>query len=415
MNHAYLGVRPSEGLLAVDSPISHWTVSATQKVSYEVSLCQDVLHPDNPTLLEGNENRGALRRFVVTDSEVDSLYGDRIREYFKRNDVNHHVCVLPAGEQHKTLETAQLLAAELDGFGIDRRRDPLIAIGGGVLLDIAGFVSSTYRRATPFVRVPTTLIGLVDAGVGVKTGVNFNGHKNRIGTYFAASRTLLDRSFLRTLDTRHIANGLAEILKIALIKDAQLFDLLEEHGANLLATRFQGGAEVDPLEGVAPQARLSTTMPAHDPAVEVIERAVHGMLVELQPNLWEQVLERVVDYGHAFSPSIEMLALPELLHGEAVAIDMALTTVLAERRGLVSARQRQRVLALMRTLGLPTWHELCTDDVLLPALHGTIAHRDGLQRMPLPAGIGAALFVNDITEAELTGAAKALHDLESGR
>jgi 3-dehydroquinate synthase len=127
------------------------------------------------------------------------------------------------------------------------------------------------------------------------------------------------------------------------------------------------------------------------------------------------VLERVVDYGHTFSPSIEMKALPELLHGEAVTVDMALTTVIAERRGLVSARQRNRVLSVMRSLNLPTWHPLCVPEVLTAALRDTVRHRNGKQRLPLPVGIGAAVFVNDLTEPELAEGAKVLHDLEADR
>ncbi len=130
--------------------------------------------------------------------------------------------------------------------------------------------------------MPTTLIGIVDASVGVKTGVNFRTGKNKIGTYFAASRSVLDTTFLATLDARHVSNGLAEILKIALIKDERLFDLLEAHGSTVLRSRFQSGTP--PVER------------------EVLERAIGGMLDELRPNLWEHVLERVVDYGTRSAP-----------------------------------------------------------------------------------------------------------------
>lgn len=139
------------------------------------------------------------------------------------------------------------------------------------------------------------------------------------------------------------------------------------------------------------------------------------MLEELTPNLWEQMLERLVDYGHAFSPAMEIKALPELLHGEAVTIDMALTTVLAERRGLVSPAQRHRVLQLMRTLELPTWHRLCSPEILLPALQDTVRHRDGAQRLPLPVGIGAAVFVNNVSDQEIVQASAILADLERHR
>ncbi|MGW7219734.1 sedoheptulose 7-phosphate cyclase [Streptomyces sp. NPDC054826] len=405
----------NDGLFAVGSPVTHWSVQTSNPVQYEIQACDNLLDPANSVILEGTSGTGPRRRFVVTDRVVASLYGERIRAYFDHHAVDHRLLVLDDGETHKSMDAVLRVAEALDDFGVDRRREPVIAIGGGVLMDIVGFAASLYRRSTPFIRIPTTLIGLVDAGVGAKTGVNHNGHKNRLGTYFPADRTLLDRSFLATLDTRHISNGLSEILKIALIKDARLFDLLEQHGADLLRTKLQSPGGVGPTPADAPlEQRLAARGLHLDPATEVTERAIHGMLEELQPNLWEKVLERVVDYGHTFSPTIEMHALPALLHGEAVAVDMALTTVMAEQRGLVSAYQRERVLAVVERLGLPAWHPLCTADVLMDALRDTVRHRDGKQRLPLPVGIGSAVFVNDVTEAELKAAAEALAGLAAG-
>ncbi|MEU6440171.1 sedoheptulose 7-phosphate cyclase [Streptomyces sp. NPDC047046] len=399
-----------EGLFAVGSPVSHWSVQTSNPVQYEVHVSDNLLDPANPAILEDTEATGLVRRLIVTDTVVNDLYGERIRSYFDHHHVDHEVLVLADSEQHKSVEAVLAVTEKLDAFGIDRRREPVIAIGGGVLMDIVGFASSLYRRSTPFIRVPTTLIGLVDAGVGAKTGVNHNGHKNRLGTYFPASRTLLDRSFLTTLDTRHISNGLAEILKIALIKDTRLFDLLEHHGETVLHNKLQSPEnQGQPGPADAPvNQRLSLPGRQPDPSTEIIERSIHGMLEELQPNLWEKQLERVVDYGHTFSPTIEMHALPELLHGEAVSIDMALTTVVAEHRGLITPFQRERILSVMERLGLPSWHPLCTSETLIPALRDTVRHRDGQQRLPLPSGIGSAVFVNDVREHELAEAADAL-------
>ncbi|MDX6348403.1 MAG: 2-epi-5-epi-valiolone synthase [Streptomyces sp.] len=405
-----------EGLFAVGNPVSHWSVFSIKPVQYEVRISEDLLAVDNTAILEDVAATGRPRRFVVVDSVVHDLYGERIRTYLDHHGVDYRILTLRAGEGHKDLEGVQQVAAGLDEFGIDRRREPVIGIGGGVLLDIVGMACSLYRRGTPHIRIPTTLIGLVDAGVGAKTGVNAGGHKNRMGTYFPASRTLLDRTFLTTLDDRHISNGLAEILKIGLIKDARLFELLERHGSELLRTKLQrpSGTEADHLVQAPAGQRLTLQEHVLDPATEVIQRAVQGMLEELQPNLWEQVLERVVDYGHSFSPTVEMHALPELLHGEAVTVDMALSTVLAERRGLVDASQRARVLRVMDELGLPTWHPSCTPEVLVPALRDTVRHRDGAQRLPLPLGIGGAVFVNDVSEEELVAAVDDLAGLQPG-
>lgn len=249
--------------------------------------------------------------------------------------------------------------------------------------------ASLYRRSTPYIRVPTTLMGIVDAGIGAKTGVNYSTHKNRLGAYFPPEAVFLDRTFLTTLEPRELCNGLAEILKIALVKDQRLFELLEEHGDRLIEERLQ----------------------VSQAAEEVLRRSIHGMLEELQPNLWEEQLERLVDFGHTFSPTLEMRALPSLLHGEAVTIDMALSTALSLVRGLITEVEANRILATMRTLRLPTDHELCSPELMWQAVEEAVDHRDGLQRIPLPVSIGAVTFVNDVQQAEMSDAAAVLADL----
>ncbi|MEU5685038.1 2-epi-5-epi-valiolone synthase [Streptomyces venezuelae] len=397
---AAVAAQPGAGLYAYSERVDSWVVRTAKPVSYEVRVADGLFDFERTDLLEPAAAPGKrLRRFVVLDSDVDLLHGNRIRAYFDYHDVEHVICVVPADETVKSFETASRIVEELDAFGVDRRREPLIVIGGGVLMDIVGLASSLYRRGTPFIRVPTTLIGLVDAGVGAKTGVNFNGHKNRLGTYFPADLTLLDRTFLATLDRRHIGNGLAEILKIALIKDARLFDVLESHGPLLLNEKFQGESEA-----------------GEDAAREVVHRAIQGMLEELQPNLWETKLERSVDYGHTFSPTVEMRALPALLHGEAVCVDMALTTALARRRGLIDDADARRVYDVMHGLELPAWDDLLDQpELLTAALLDTVRHRNGQQRLPLPVGIGDVTFVNDVTEQELLDAVAELRVAGRGR
>ncbi|MFJ3204007.1 sedoheptulose 7-phosphate cyclase [Streptomyces sp. NPDC086989] len=372
-----------------------WTVEAVRQVRYHVVSSDGLFVPGSTALLTGCPDvpmsRGD-RRLVVIDENVDLLYGAQVREYFTAHGIEATVVALRADETVKQWDAVSRVVDAMNAFGIDRRREPVIAIGGGVLTDIVGFAASLYRRGTPYIRIPTTLIGLVDAGVGVKTGVNYERGKNRLGTYAPATVTFLDRSFLRSLPLRHVSNGLAEILKMALIRSEDLFTLLETHGAAVRADRLQGTT-----------GELATASNA------IIAESIHLMLEELQPNLWESTLERCVDYGHTFSPTLEMHALPELLHGEAVVIDMALTTALATLRGDVSEAQADRVHAVIRSLGLPLWNDVLHDTSLLEeALRDTVRHRDGQQRLPLPMGIGRHRFVNDVTPAELRDAARLL-------
>ena len=372
-------------------------VEAVRQVRYHVVTATDLFAPENSTLLTGCEDaplRQGERRLLVVDEVVDKTYGEKMRAFFSTHGIAVTIVPLQSGEMVKQWEAVSRVVDAMNDFGIDRRREPVIAVGGGVLTDIVGFAASLYRRGTPYIRIPTTLIGLVDAGVGVKTGVNYGHGKNRLGTYAPAIATFLDRSFLRTLDLRHISNGLAEILKMALIRSEELFTLLESQGASVLVDRLQGTTE---------QLGLA--------ADTIVAESIHLMLEELQPNLWESTLERCVDYGHTFSPTIEMHALPELLHGEAVAIDMAVTTALATLRGDVNENDARRIYSVMTQLGLPVWNDVLAEPGLLEkALRDTVHHRDGKQRLPLPIGIGRHYFVNDVSPAELQDAVLLLHN-----
>lgn len=373
-------------------------MAVDRSTRYDVVIVEDLLEVHNPALLEAGWAASDIttRALVVIDATVNRLYGRQLGHYLTERGIEHRVLPLDICERSKTMDVVFSVVDGLEEFRIDRRREPIIAIGGGVLLDIVGLAAGLYRRGTPYIRVPTTLIGLVDAGVGSKTGVNHGSHKNRLGSYYPPRAVLLDRGFLGTLDTRNIANGMAEILKIALVKDERLFELLEAHGRLLINERLQGGTEVGD--------RAATT---------VIERSVVAMLDELRPNLWEDDLDRIVDFGHSVSPTIEMLALPQLLHGEAVALDMALFTVVASRRGLISCQQRDRILSVQQGLGLPISHPLLEPKVLHRALGDAVKHRAGRQRMPLPIRPGSARFFNDITEYELVVAAKELRERDA--
>jgi len=273
-------------------------------------------------------------------------------------------------------------------LGIDRRLDPVIAIGGGVCMDIVGFAASIYRRRTPYIRVPTTLMGYVDASVGAKSGVNFSGKKNKLGCYLPPALALLDRSFLASLDARQLSNGAAEIMKMAMVKDPELFGLLEAHGPALIEHKFQ-------------ELPAAASAAASEAPSRVLFLAIHTMLQELAPNLWEDSLERLVDFGHVFSMELEMAQLhtEKLFHGEAVAIDMAFCTVLAYVRGQISAEYRDRLLRTMRGLGLPVFHPGFDEVMCDEALYERVKFSSG-QKIPLPTAVGESRLFNDISMDE---------------
>lgn len=376
-------------------------VRAVQAVQYSINEVSGLTDLDNTALRCGvipdsfpsqlavePSNAVGQRRFIIMDDNVHALHGANFARYFEHHNIEYKLLSLPTNESTKSFDLVFEIAEQLEQFGINRRKEPIIAVGGGVCLDVAGLAANLFRRNTPVIKVPTTLMAAVDASVGIKTAVNFNNRKNKMGTYCPPLAVFLDRSYLRTLDQRNLSNGAAEMLKMACIKDYELFSILEEHAEDILASKFQG-----PIAGTA------------------MRRSIQGMLEELEPNLWEHVLCRLVDYGHTFSPEIEMAALAsndELLHGEAVNIDMALTTHMSYNRGLISQAERDRVLSVMEALMLPMNHSVCNSSLFMKALTDTTKARDGWQRMPLMKGIGSAIFVNDVTAEEISTAATQL-------
>lgn len=202
-----------------------WTVVSPIIFTYKVTETQDLLDPVNDTLLLGHvtdpqqlevikKSNKPIKRFVVIDQEVYKIYGPKLTEYMEANNVLYKILPLPTTEENKSMELVLNILEEVNNFSLDRRTEPIIAIGGGVCLDIVGLAASLYRRRTPYIRVPTTLLSYIDASVGAKTGVNFANCKNKLGAYIPPSATFLDLSFIQTVPQRHISNGLAEMLKV---------------------------------------------------------------------------------------------------------------------------------------------------------------------------------------------------------
>ncbi|RSS76718.1 iron-containing alcohol dehydrogenase [Streptomyces sp. WAC06614] len=360
----------------------------------------DPANPDLAALPQGSEG-GHGRRLVVIDEGVDGILGEKIRGYFRERNTPMDYLVLPGGDEHKTLDQMVRVASRLNAIGTDRVGTPPIAFGGGVVQDVVGMAASLYRRGIPYVRVPTTLLGQIDGSVSAKNGVNFEGCRNRLGTFAPPPRTLTDRTLIATLPKRQISSGMGEMLKMALIKDAVLFELLEQYGPALLAENLQ---DTGPLTGEEQLGR------------EAMHRAITGMAEELQKNLWETDLRRIVDYGHTFSPAVEMKALPELLHGEAVAMGCNFGAVLSARRNLLPYEQLERIVRTTRNLGLEPSHPLFGDpDFLNKALVDTVRHRDSHQYIALPKEIGATTFVDDVTAEEITEAAAVMVRILNGQ
>ena len=319
------------------------------------------------------------------DTNVLDLHGDRISAYFAFHGIALTAHAVRISETHKSLESVQRIVDAFDTFGL-LRTEPVLVVGGGLTTDVAGFACAIYRRGTPYVRVPTTLIGLIDASVSIKVGVNHGKLKNRLGDYHASQEVVLDPSLLQTLPVEQVRNGMAELVKISNVAKTLKIALLDEHAEDLVRTRF-GSA------GATPHVREAARQVTYD--------AIETMLRLEAPNLHELDLDRVIAYGHTWSPTLELAPETPMLHGHAISIDMAFSATLAERRGLLSAGERDRVLTLMSRLGLAIDSPYLSPSLLAKATASILATRDGLLRAAVPSPIGTCAFLNDVSVAEL--------------
>lgn len=353
-----------------------WTVKTELPVEFKLTYSADIFNPTNHDLVSYKTND---RVMIVIDQNVHKFYAAQLMEYFNAHSVKYSMLVIDTNEESKTWKDADHILQFFEDEGV-LRREPIIAIGGGVLLDIVGFACGIYRRGIPYIKVPTTLLAIVDASVGSKVAINHFERRNRLGAYYPPVATLIDKKFIKTQSEREIVNGIAEIFKLAVIKSPELFTLLEENAELLIDEKFQHGAV----------------------PVRVINLAITDMIAELGPNLWERKLDRCVDFGHTFSPVIEMANIPELLHGEAVALDCLYSSCIACLRGYIGQSVLNRIFNLAKRLKLKTYHEDFTKiELLQQSLADATKHRNGNQFAPLPKYVGNYTIVNDITEKEM--------------
>jgi len=382
-----------------------WWSKSDIAFEYRVVEVPNLLDPSNDALLFGHLKPGSAerdeamkrdqRRLVVIDATVDELYGKKVSAYFEERGVRYEMLRLPMTEENKTMDVTLEVCKKMKKFNIDRRTEPVIAIGGGVCLDVVGLAASMFRRRTPYIRIPTTALSYVDASVGAKNGCNFAGSKNRLGTYVPPVAALLDSSFIKTEEARAISNGLGEMCKMAIMKSKDLFELLENNAQRLIEDRFQARDAAD-------------SAPAR-----VLRLSIETMLEELSPNLWENSLDRLVDFGHAVGQNLEMSALgtkDELMHGEAVACDMAFSSVMACLLGLITEEERDRIHRLLKTCKLPVHSPAMTPALLKESLDDRVKNSMG-QRFPLPKGIGKAGIFNDVSDEIIQKAYKQWQEL----
>lgn len=358
-------------------------VEGYEKINFSLLYVEGAFAVDNAEIAESYRQFG--RCLMVVDETVYGLYREEIQAYFKHYEIDLTVFRVSIKETDKTLRTFERIVDAFADFGLVRK-EPVLVVGGGLTTDVVGFACASYRRRTNYIRVPTTLIGLIDASVAIKVAVNHGKLKNRLGAYHASQKVILDFSFLKTLPVDQVRNGMAELIKIAVVANSGIFELLEKYGEDLLHTRF---------------GYLNRTPELREVAHKVTYDAINTMLGLEVPNLHELDLDRVIAYGHTWSPTLELTPEIPMFHGHGVNIDMAFSATIAQQRGYLSVDDRDRILKLMSRIGLAIDSPYLTPELLWKATESISRTRDGLLRAAVPHPIGSCSFINDLTRAEL--------------
>ena len=312
---------------------------------------------------------------IVTNPVVKRHYGARVIRSLNAVGLKPTVLALPDGERTKSLKWVARVLNELLRRRYERKAW-LIALGGGVVGDLAGFAASIYLRGIPFVQVPTTLVAQVDASIGGKTGVNHLLGKNLIGTFYQPKLVLIDPGALRTLPPREYRAGLAEVIKYGVIADAEFFEFLE-----------RGMAQILKLEPAALHRVIRTSCAIKAAVVAEDER--------------EGDRRRILNFGHTVGHALETLGgYRRYTHGEAVAIGMVVAARLAERLGLVDASVGMRIRALVERAGLPADLPPRSASALLRALRQDKKVQDRRIHFVLPDRIGHVI-VRPVEEPEI--------------
>lgn len=334
---------------------------------YYIHIGADLLAQTGHLLKELGFNGKAV---IITNPTVKNLYGISLRQSLIGNGFKTALLEVPEGEEYKSLDTAGRLYNELTEFGAERST-PVLALGGGVIGDVAGFVAATYMRGVPLVQLPTTLLAQVDSSIGGKVAVNHKQLKNEIGAFYQPRIVITDITTLQTLPPVELTSGLSEVIKYAIIKDKDFFTYLEEHLESIRALDEKSLEYI-----VAVSARIKT---------EVVEKDEKDL-----------GLRNILNFGHTLGHAIESVSDFKISHGQAVAMGMMVASGIANEIGVLENTCVVRIRKLLKRAGLMTKvPKLDLNQVLESAMHDKKV-TGGKIRFVLPRGIGEVYITDEV-------------------
>jgi 3-dehydroquinate synthase len=277
---------------------------------------------------------------------------------------------VPVGEESKSLDRAAYLYTELTNLNAERNTQ-IIALGGGVVGDLAGFVAATYLRGVPIIQIPTTLLAQCDSSIGGKVAVNHEQLKNKIGTFYQPKLIISDISTLKTLSSREISNGLAEVIKYGIILDVPFYEFLEEHIEKILSL------DITTIE-------------------QIVTKSVENKVRIIEQDEFDLGIRNTLNYGHTIGHAIESNSNMTIWHGEAIALGMIVEAKLANNLGMLSESEVHRITKIISAAGLPTEIRIQYLDRFFELMQHDKKVNQGKIKFVLPQGLGKAVMVEDI-------------------
>ena len=315
---------------------------------------------------------------IVTDSNVKDLYLEEVKTRLETVFDLVEVFVIPAGEEHKQLSVIQEMYTLLINRRFDRK-DILFALGGGVTGDMCGFAAATYLRGVDFIQIPTTLLAQVDSSIGGKTGVDFDQFKNMVGAFHQPRLVYMNMSVIRTLPDTQFASGMGEVIKSALIRDADFFRWLEDHTAEIQERN---------VEALTHMIRECC--------------GIKAAVVEEDPK--EQGVRAILNFGHTIGHAVEKLMDFRMLHGLCVGYGLLAASRISRERGMLTEEDYQRILSLCRSFELPETTDLTEVDRILSTMKSDKKMEQGNLKFILLQKIGQAYIERNISEEEILSA-----------
>ncbi len=337
--------------------------------SYDIMIVEGFI--DKPNLFIKDAYK-TDQYIIICDNQINNIFGEQLLNNLRKGVKKIEICSFKSGEKSKNIDTVLKIIKKMLRLKFDRKTC-VLALGGGVTGDLAGFVSNIFMRGIPFIQIPTSLLAMVDSSIGGKTGIDFIEGKNLIGTFYQPKRVIIDPVFLETLPETEYINGLAEVIKYGIIWDKEFFMYLNKNHKKILA-----------------RDKKTIKYVLHKSALIKAEIVMKDEK--------ESRLRRILNFGHTYGHAIEALSDYSLRHGEAIAIGMHFACKIAERRGFTGTKE---ILKLLRKFSLPVCpNKRYSFKSMINKMRSDKKNVRGKFRFVLPRSIGK-VYIEEVEEEEI--------------